>query len=226
MTYSLVGRCDRTGAFGAIVTSSSPAVAARCVYARPGVGAACSQNVTDPTLGPRLLDELAAGGSAEAALAIAVEAAGAHGAYRQLAVVGGEGDGRAFSGRHALGRAASATGPGCAAAGNLLADEGVPAAMVDAFLADPAAHLGDRLLAALAAGRDAGGEEGPVRSAGIVVVDAVPWPVTDLRVDWTEADPIEELARIWERWRPQAEDYVTRALDPGAAPSYGVPADA
>ena len=225
MTFSLAGRCSRTGMLGAVVSSSSPAVAARCVFARARVGAACTQNVTDPTLAPALFDRLEAGRPAEQALADVVAAA-AHVEHRQLAVVDAEGRSATFSGEHTLGRGASATAPGCAAAGNLLADEGVPAAMVDAFLADPAAHLGDRLLAALAAGRDAGGEEGPVRSAGIVVVDAVPWPVTDLRVDWTEADPIEELARIWERWRPQAEDYVTRALDPGAAPSYGVPGDA
>ena len=97
--------------------------------------------------------------------------------------------------------------------------------MAAAFAADPAADLADRLVAALRAGRDAGGEEGDVHSAGMVVVDAVAWPVTDLRVDWTEADPVEELAALWERWQPLAADYVTRALDPSLAPSYGVPGD-
>lgn len=225
MTFSLVGRCDRTGAFGAIVTSSSPAVAARCAYARAGVGAACSQNVTDPTLGPRLLDALAAGSAAEDALAVAVEAAAPHASYRQLSAVGAAGDGAAFSGWDALGRAATATGPGCAAAGNLLADEAVPAAMTAAFLADPDAELGDRLVAALAAGRDAGGEESPVRAAGMLVVEQVAWPVTDLRIDWTEGDPVAELQALWERWKPQAGDYVTRALDPAAAPGFGVAGD-
>jgi uncharacterized Ntn-hydrolase superfamily protein len=59
----------------------------------------------------------------------------------------------------------------------------------------------------------------------MLVVDAVAWPVTDLRVDFTEADPVAELAVLWDMWRPLAEDYVTRALDPGSAPSYGVPGD-
>jgi uncharacterized Ntn-hydrolase superfamily protein len=224
VTFSLVGRCDRTGAFGAVVTSSSPAVAARCAYARAGAGAACSQNVTDPTLGPKLLDALAGGGSAGDALA-AVVAATPHSAYRQLTAVGATGDGATFSGTHALGLAATAAGPGCAAAGNLLAAEGVPAAMVDAFLADPDAELGDRLLAALAAGRDAGGEAGPVHAAGLVVVDEVAWPVTDLRVDWRDDDPIAELGSLWERWKPLAGDYVARALEPAAAPTFGVPGD-
>lgn len=225
MTFSLVGRCDRTGMFGAVITSSSPAVAARCAFARARVGAACTQNVTDPTLGPKLLDALERGRGAEEALA-EIAAAAPHVEYRQLAVVGADGEGAAWSGDRALGRAATANGPGCAAAGNLLAAEGVPAAMVEAFLAVEPAHLGDRLLAALAAGRDAGGEESPVRSAGLVVVDAVPWPVTDLRIDWSDDDPVAELARLWERWKPQADDYVTRALEPASAPGFGVPGDA
>jgi uncharacterized Ntn-hydrolase superfamily protein len=56
MTFSLVARCRETGMFGVAVTSSSPAVAARCAYARAGVGAVASQNVTDPSLGPLALD--------------------------------------------------------------------------------------------------------------------------------------------------------------------------
>ena len=64
MTFSLVGRCARTGMLGIAVSSSSPAVAARCAHVRAGVGAVGSQNVTDPRLGPRLLDRLAAGDAA------------------------------------------------------------------------------------------------------------------------------------------------------------------
>lgn len=207
---------------GAAVTSSSPAVAARCAFARARVGAACTQNVTDPTLGPKLLDALEAGPRSEEALR-AVVANAPHVEYRQLALVDACGNAAVFSGDRALGRAATATAPGCAAAGNLLASDAVPAAVVEAFVAEPNGHLGDRLIAALEAGRDAGGEEGPVHSAGIVVVDAVPWPVTDLRVDWCEGDPIDELHSLWERWKPQADDYVTRALDPASAPGFAVP---
>ena len=75
------------------------------------------------------------------------------------------------------------------------------------------------------AGLAAGGEAGPVRSAGLLMVDRVPWPVADLRVDWHDA-PIAELAQLWALWQPQLDAYVTRALDPDAAPSYGVPGEA
>jgi uncharacterized Ntn-hydrolase superfamily protein len=224
VTLSLAGCCARTGMLGAIVMSSSPAVASRCARARARVGAACSQNVTDPALGDALLERIAAGAGAPDALA-AVTSAAVHIEYRQLAVVDAFGRSASFSGEHTLGTHADCTGVDCAAAGNLLADESAPAAMAAAFAADPAAHLGDRLFAALRAGRDAGGEEGDVHSAGVIIVDAVTWPVTDLRVDFTDADPVEELAALWQRWQPLEADYVTRALDPGSAPSYGVPGD-
>jgi uncharacterized Ntn-hydrolase superfamily protein len=157
VTLSLVGCCARTGMLGAIVMSSSPAVAARCAWARSRVGAACTQNITDPSLGAAMLDRIAAGATAADALA-AVTAATAVADYRQLTAVDAFGRAAAFSGAHTLGRHADVTGADCAAAGNLLADEAAPAAMAAAFAADPAAHLGDRLMAALVAGRDAGGE--------------------------------------------------------------------
>jgi uncharacterized Ntn-hydrolase superfamily protein len=76
----------------------------------------------------------------------------------------------------------------------------------------------------LAAGLAAGGEEGPVRSAGVVVCGEAAWPSTDLRVDWHDS-PIEELAAVWQVWAPQEADYVTRALDPDSAPGFGVPGE-
>ncbi len=97
--------------------------------------------------------------------------------------------------------------------------------MAEAFTANHERSLGERLVAALRAGRDSGGEEGPLRSAGLVVVDTVAWPIADLRVDRDEDDPIERLAALWGLWAPQAADYVARALDPRSAPSFGVPGD-
>lgn len=223
MTFSLVGRCARTGMVGTAVTSSSPAVAARCAHARAGAGAAASQNVTDPRLGPAVLDQLAAGRPAQQAVdATLAKAPGA--AYRQVTAVDESGETGAFSGAYTLGTNAVAHGPGAVAAGNLLASESVPEAMVAAFAARADLHLGARLLAALRAGLEAGGEEGPVRSAGLLVCDRVEWPVVDLRVDWDD-DPIGRLAELWTLWEPQISDYVTRALDPGSSPSFGVPGD-
>ena len=222
MTFSLAGRCAETGMLGVVVSSSSPAVAARCAHVRAGVGAAASQNVTDPRLGPELLDRMAAGASAADAIAAVVVGCDAI-AFRQLTAVDAAGGAAAYSGERTLGLHASATAENAAAAGNLLASEDVPHAMVDAFAA-AAGHLGDRLLAALRGGLTAGGEAGPVQSAGLLVADRVAWPVVDLRVDWDDR-PVDALAALWERWKPQIADYVTRALDPAAAPSYGVAGD-
>jgi uncharacterized Ntn-hydrolase superfamily protein len=96
--------------------------------------------------------------------------------------------------------------------------------MVRAFGQRPQEHLAGRLLDALRAGPAAGGEEGPVRSSGLLVCDKVTWPVTDLRADWHD-DPVSELARLWAVWQLQEAAYVQRALDPAAAPSYWVPGD-
>jgi len=134
-------------------------------------------------------------------------------AYRQLAAVDGAGGSATYSGGLALGEAAEAHAPGAAAAGNLLADRGVPAAMLAAFGDRAGESLGDRLIAALRAGLAAGGEISPVRSAGMIIAESVPWPVTDLRVDW-DTDPVGQLAALWRLWAPQAESYVRRALHP------------
>jgi uncharacterized Ntn-hydrolase superfamily protein len=223
MTFSLVGRCARTGMLGLVVTSSSPAVAARCAWARGGVGAVATQNVTDPSLAPQVLDLMELGRSAAVALNEVIARA-PFAEYRQLAAIDAAGRTASHSGARTLGRHSASSGTDCLAAGNLLADEKVAAAMVRAFEHRPQDHLADRLLDALRAGAAAGGEKGPVRSCGLLVTDKVTWPVTDLRIDWHD-DPITQLARLWAVWQPQEAAYLQRALDPTAAPGYGVPGD-
>ncbi|MCW5623218.1 MAG: DUF1028 domain-containing protein [Burkholderiales bacterium] len=224
MTFSIIARCTRTGAMGMAVASSSPAVAARCAWAQSGAGVVSTQNITDPTLGPRGLERLARGDSAETALRHLIDTGHAI-EYRQLAVLDSEGGTATYSGRHTLGVHGSARAANVAAAGNLLSRPDIPDVMVAQFVAMPDACLGTRLLAAMAAALEAGGEAGPIHSAGMLVVEEVAWPVADLRIDWTDGDPITELTALWNRWQPQMRDYVTRALDPTAAPSYGVPGD-
>lgn len=223
MTFSIAARCAETGQFGTAIASSSPAVAARCAFARADVGAVCSQNVTNPALGPAVLDRLAAGSGAEAAVAGAI-AGEAHPDFRQVLAVDAQGVGAIHSGARALGIWTQAQGTDCAAGGNLLANDGVPAAMVAAF-EHAKGGLGDRLIAAMRAGLAAGGEAGPVHSAGLLIVDRQAWPYAELRCDWTADCPITAIAAAWAVYKPQADDYVTRALDPTEAPSYGVPGD-
>lgn len=224
MTFSLVARCAQTGMFGVAISSSSPAVAARCAYARAGVGAVATQNVTDPRLGPQALDLMARGASASDAVAD-VERRSEHMTYRQLLAVDAQGGTGSHSGTNALGIWTEARAENVASGGNLLANPQVPQVMVDDFIAS-SGHLGDRLLAALHAGLAAGGEMGPVHSAGLKIVDTVSWPVADLRCDWTTDCPVSAITTAWQIYKPQLEAYVQRALDPREAPSYGVPGDA
>jgi uncharacterized Ntn-hydrolase superfamily protein len=223
MTFSIVARCSRTGMFGVAVSSSSPAVAARCAYAQAQVGAIASQNITDPTLGTRGLDLMARGASAIETINI-LQRTGTHIEYRQVLAVDAAGISAIYSGPKALGIWTGAKAENVACGGNLLANDRVPQAMVEAFLASNG-HLGDRIIATMRAALKTGGEAGPVHSAGMKLVRDVAWPVADLRCDWSEDCPIEELSKLWDIYKPQLDAYVTRALNPVAAPSYGVPGD-
>lgn len=223
MTFSLVARCADTGMFGMAISSSSPAVAARCAFARAGVGAVASQNVTDPSLGPLALDLMQQGASAEEAIA-EVQKRGKHIEYRQVLAVDTQGRTAIHSGPNSLGIWTQAQGRDVASGGNLLANDGICQAIVDGFEA-ASGHIGDRLIAAMRSGLTAGGEAGPVHSAGMLIVDKVSWPVAELRCDWTEDCPIENIATAWDVYKPQLDAYIQRALDPREAPSYGVPGD-
>lgn len=222
MTFSIVARCEKTGQFGIAVSSSSPAVAARCAFARAGVGAVASQNITDPTLGDACLNLMSNGLSAQQALD-QITANTSTIEYRQLTAVDVNGTTACHSGDQTLGIFSSANDSNVACAGNMLAGEQVPGAMLDAFN-NASGDLVVRMLQAMQAGEATGGEAGPVHSAGLLLVDKETWPIANLRVDWhNEGNPIGELVSIWERYQPQMADYVTRAHNPAAAPSYGVP---
>ena len=223
MTFSLVARCAKTGMFGIAISSSSPAVAARCSYARAKVGAVASQNVTDPTLGPLTLDLMQNGLSAEQAIQN-IQSIGKFIEYRQVLAIDKTGMTSIHSGPNSLGIWTQAEGKNVAAGGNLLSNESIPQSIVDAFMSSEG-HIGDRLIAAMRSGLKAGGEAGPVHSAGMKIVDKMTWPIADLRCDWTTNCPIEEVATAWDVYKPQLDAYVQRAIDPREAPSYGVPGD-
>jgi uncharacterized Ntn-hydrolase superfamily protein len=181
-----------------------------------------TQNITDPALGSQLLDYLATEATVDALARVI--AATPYAAYRQLLAIGASGPPAVHSGAEALGIVATAVGQDAAAAGNLLANPDVPRQMIEAF-ADTRGHLAERLLLALQAGLAAGGEAGPVHSAGLLVVHELSWPIVDLRVDWAQSGPVAGLAALWALYAPQMDAYVQRALDPRSAPSFGVPGD-
>lgn len=224
MTFSIIGRCRDTGQLGIAIASSSIAVGARCPWVRAGVGAVATQNVTLPSLAPQVLDLLQ---SRRIEPVMALERALSTdnwSQYRQVTVIDNQGRTALFSGKEALGVHDAVAGEQCVAAGNLLSGTQVIEAMVQSFEKAPGS-LADRLIVAMHAAMAAGGEAGPVHSAALKVVGDVIWPIVDLRVDWADEDPIGGLDGLWQAYRPQMQDYLTRALNPTAAPSYGVPGD-
>ena len=97
MTYSLVGRCARIGMFGAAATTSSGAVGSRCPNARAKLGAVFTQHQTDPRLGPRGLDRLEAGHSADTVIEELTQNDPTI-AWRKLAVIDSDGQTAFFHG--------------------------------------------------------------------------------------------------------------------------------
>ena len=212
MTFSLIGRCTRTGQIGAAVTTSSIAVGARCAFCAAGVGAVLTQHRTDPRLGPRGLELLRSGCTAQQTLdALVASTQFAH--WRQLAVMDVAGNTAAFSGSRTKPEMSAAPAQDVCAIGNILSNARVPAAMLHGFQADPTMPLAERLLHALDEGLAAGGENGPVRSACLMVVERESFPLVDLRVDWHD-EPIGELRALWNRYAPQTNDYLLRAVNP------------
>ncbi|HEY4162942.1 MAG TPA: DUF1028 domain-containing protein [Dongiaceae bacterium] len=224
MTFSIAGRCAKTGMFGIAISTSSIAVSARCPWVRAGVGAVSTQNVTDPRLGPKGLDLLEEGMPAPVALEELMKSA-PHAGHRQVLMIDAAGRTAHWTGANALGTKGTAQGKNCVSGGNLLKHAKVPEALVRSFESDPDRHLADRLIGALEAGLADGGEAGPVHSAGVIVMHEQIWPLVDLRVDWADENPIAGLRKLWQAYQPQMQDYVTRALNPEDAPKYGVPGD-
>lgn len=212
MTFSLIGRCTRTGQIGIAVTTSSIAVGARCAYAAAGVGAVLTQHRTDPRLGPRGIELLRSGCSAQETLD-ALVASTPLARWRQLAVLDAAGNTAAYSGARTKPEMSEAPGHDVVAIGNILANARVPAAMLRGFQADPTVPLAERLLHALDEGLAAGGENAPVRSAYMLIVQQESFPLVDLRVDCHDT-PIAALRTLWNLYAPQVNDYVVRALDP------------
>jgi uncharacterized Ntn-hydrolase superfamily protein len=216
MTFSVVGMCRQTGMFGAAVTTSSIGVGSRCPFAQAGVGAVLTQHHTDPRLGPRGLELLATGQSASQVMAALVRGNPTIG-WRQLAIIDTQGETAYYHGDRISSIHAAAQGNAVCAIGNILRSEDVPRAMVEAFGQEPEVHLAERLLRALEAGLEAGGELKQVKSAALLVVHEQLFPLVDLRVE-LDPQPLVALRFLWDLYRGQLELYVRRAIDPDSVP--------
>jgi uncharacterized Ntn-hydrolase superfamily protein len=213
MTFSIVAVDPSTGSFGAACATSDIAVGARVPWTREHVGAVVTQHTTDPRLGMRGLELLAAGRSAADAIEQLVASAVAPDA-RQLALVDSSGAAAVFSGRFVDPASSFAlAGDGFAVVGNMLANPGVGPAIAEAWLAASGQDLSSSLVAALLAGLAAGGETFALRSAAVTVHRDESFPYVDLRID-DDDEPLHRLAALERTFTPLRDGFVRRAVDP------------
>ena len=218
MTFSIIGRCERTGAFGAAITTSDLAVGSRCVRLAHGKGAVLSQHRTDSRLGDLGITLLQDGHEANDALA-RVCASSEHIDWRQVGVLDASGRAAVYHGRRMYSIYSHTARPNCLALGNILDNDGVTAAMADAFGADDASPLADKLMRALEAGRDAGGEVmGHLKSAALRVSGEHGIDTYDLRIDISGDDAVADLRALYTAYRDREDRLRCVALTPDRVP--------
>ena len=200
-TFSIVGYDAETGALGIAVQSKFFAVGAVVPWAEAGVGAIATQSWANTTYGPKGLKLLKSGLSAEQTLERLI-ADDEGRATRQVGIVDAKGNVAHYTGGECNEWAGAVSGKHYTAQGNILAGEDVVKAMGKAFEATEG-ELADKLMAALFAGQEAGGDTRGQQSAALLVVreqggyGGFNDRYIDLRVDDAEK-PIEELQRLLE----------------------------
>ena len=215
-TFTVIGRCARTGRLGIGTTTRSLAVGARVPHARARLGAVAIMAIADARLGQFALRLLKLGYKAPAVIDELVRA-DPYAEYRQLGVIDGDGFAAARTGKMNRDWAGHHVGEGYIVLGNVLVGEQVLDAMEKAFLANPEDDLEERLLRGIEAGRDAGGQHGGQRSAALLVYDDQAFAHVDLRVD-VHDEPVGELRRVFDYYRPAIPYYNLRQVDARVPP--------
>jgi uncharacterized Ntn-hydrolase superfamily protein len=140
--------------------------------------------------------------------------------YRQTAILDFSGNTAAYTGTKAYAWAGEVVKADHITTGNVLVGPQVVQSMSDAFSASPTVELEERLMLAIEAGRDAGGQPEGQRSAAVVVYDKYEFPIVNLRVD-VSLEPVGELRKIFNWFKPLIPYYVERTLDPTSVKRVG-----
>ena len=206
MTFSIIARCPRTGMLGVATSSKFLAAGGGVPYVRAGVGAIASQSFANPYLGIDGLTLLEQGLTSARALEKLIEDDRGR-ELRQVAIVDRDGNTAAYTGAQCIPWAGQVEGGGYVCIGNILAAEEVVKAMARAFETSKEEELPERLLRALEAAQEAGGDRRGRQSAGILVVHSEEYPYCDLRVD-DHPDPIPELRRVFEVYQRELTPFL------------------
>ncbi len=224
MTFTLVARCPKSGQMGIGIATYSICVGLYCNGLRPNVGATMSQafvNQGNNTLALRLLEQ----GFGSARVLDELAANDPDFAYRQIAVIDRHGAAVAYSGPKTRGWSGHKVGDGYVAMGNVLAGPKVVDAIAKAYEDHASESFERRLLRAIEAGRDAGGQVGndghlTERSAGLFVYGDYDHAELDLRVDLHDK-AVDELRRAFEEYELYRGYYRERGKNPREAiPQY------
>ena len=217
MTFSLIGRCERTGMFGIAISTSEMAVGSRCIHVAPSVGAIVTQASTNPRLGHLGLNLLRAGYSAPRVLD-EIAASDQFVERRQLGCLDVTGLGAARTGAGTKPWAGHRVDRNVVVATNAVVGAEVADSMFDAFKGGADLPLWERLLRSLEAGKAAGGQPDGETSSGLYVVDLDTYPMVDLRVD-LHTTPVTELRRLADTYFPLVSYYRLRPHDPNVPPA-------
>ena len=222
-TFTAIARCPDSGKLGIATATRSLAVGSRVPHVRQRLGAVAIMAIADPRLGKLALRLLEMGYKAPAVVAELV-AADPQCEYRQLGVIDADGFAAARTGQHNRDWAGHHVRDNFIALGNVLVGEQVLDAIEAGYNAQPDAPFEERLMLALEAGRDAGGQHGGQNSSALRVYDDRPFARVDLRVDHHE-EPVAELRRVWEAYKPAIEYYALRQVQADVAPLHEVVPD-
>lgn len=213
-TFTIIGRCERTGMLGVCLATSEIATGSRGPHVKARIGAVSTQASTNPRLGKLAINLLEIGFSAPKVVE-EIKGSDLFIENRQIGVVDNDGNSAVYTGKENLKWKGHIAKKNCIAMGNYLANKNVIKEMAEAFESSANENLEERLMRAIEAGRDAGGQvTGQQNSAAIIVCDWDILPRVDLRVDWHDNDGIAELRRLLEMYKPLIPFYALRIKDP------------
>lgn len=221
MTFTVIGTCRRTGKAGFCQATSTPAVGWRISDVVLGKGVVTVQAHGDYRQ-LQLAKRLMAFGHSPAKVMKDLSESDKYFDYRQTAILDFHGNSAVHTGKKARPWAGEIAGPDYVATGNVLVGEKVVRAMSDAFRGSEREELEERLMRAVEAGRDAGGQEEGQTSCALVVYERHEFPTVNLRVD-VSLEPVAEMRKIFDWFKPLIPYYVERTLDPtSVAPKKAV----
>jgi uncharacterized Ntn-hydrolase superfamily protein len=217
-TFTAIARCPVTRRLGIATSTRSLAVGARVPFVWPRLGAVAIMAIADTRLG-LMAQKLLETGYKAAAVIDQLVAGDSYCEYRQLGVIDDDGFAAARTGTQNRDWAGHHVRENFIALGNVLQGEHILDAIEDGYNARPEDEIEDRLMTAIEAGRDAGGQKGGQRSAAILVYEDKAFARVDLRVDAHE-EPVGELRRVFDFFKPAIDYYSHRQVDARVQPLF------